>query len=79
MKFIRKSLINLFIMMQLYTIFVFGFKCPEKNGLFPNPYDCKTFYQCANGYPYLMHCPDDLQWSSALSRCEWPENSDCGV
>ncbi|RIB00647.1 Carbohydrate-Binding Module Family 14 protein [Gigaspora rosea] len=72
--------------MPLYTIFVFGgiietgLACKElANGLYANPYDCKTFYQCSNGVAYLFDCPDDLQWSSNLQRCEWPINSDCGV
>ena len=29
------------------------FVCPSENGLYPNPDDCKTFYQCTGGKPYL--------------------------
>lgn len=29
------------------------FVCPSDNGLYPNPEDCKTFYQCTGGKPYL--------------------------
>ncbi|RIB30731.1 Carbohydrate-Binding Module Family 14 protein [Gigaspora rosea] len=85
MKFIRKSIIIMFIMMPLYTIFVFGFTCPEENdesnpnGLYRNPEDCKTFYQCSNGVAYLFDCPDDLQWNTYYKRCEWPANSDCAL
>ncbi|RIB00646.1 Carbohydrate-Binding Module Family 14 protein [Gigaspora rosea] len=57
-----------------------GIECKNlPNGLYANPYDCTTFYQCSNGVAYLFDCPDDLQWSSKLQRCEWPANSDCGV
>ncbi|CAG8562231.1 5875_t:CDS:1, partial [Dentiscutata heterogama] len=61
------------------------FTCPKENdknnpnGLYANSKDCSTFYQCANGIPYLMNCPDGLQWCTKLLRCEWPENSDCGA
>ncbi|CAG8815244.1 44264_t:CDS:1, partial [Gigaspora margarita] len=55
------------------------FMCPEENGLFANPDDCRTYYHCSNDNPYLINCPDDLQWSSARSRCDWPEYSDCGA
>ncbi|CAG8529648.1 6958_t:CDS:2 [Dentiscutata erythropus] len=85
MAFIRKPITIMLIVMSLYTTFVFGFTCPKKNdknnpnGLYANPTDCCTFYQCANGHPYVMNCPDGLQWSTKRLRCEWPKNSDCGV
>ncbi|KAF0504569.1 chondroitin proteoglycan-2-like [Gigaspora margarita] len=71
--------------MSLYTISAFGFKCPKKNAksnpnaLYANSEDCCSFYQCAHGHAYLMKCPEGLQWSTKLLRCEWPENSDCGA
>ncbi|CAG8547575.1 404_t:CDS:2, partial [Scutellospora calospora] len=49
------------------------------NGLYANPDDCSSYIQCSNGYPYVMPCPDGLQWSTEKLRCEWPENSDCGA
>ncbi|CAG8538142.1 4262_t:CDS:2, partial [Scutellospora calospora] len=61
------------------------FTCPKKNhknnpnGLYANPEDCCSFIQCAHGHPYVMACPDGLQWSTKKLRCEWPKNSDCGV
>ncbi|CAG8727824.1 3570_t:CDS:2, partial [Racocetra persica] len=72
---------------SLYTISAFGeeFKCPEShdeknpNCLYANPDDCCSFYQCANGKPYLMKCPEGLQWNSKQLWCDWPQNSDCGV
>ncbi len=29
------------------------FVCPGTNGVFPNPSNCRTFYMCSNGIPYL--------------------------
>ncbi|KAF0504578.1 chondroitin proteoglycan 2-like isoform X2 [Gigaspora margarita] len=72
-------------MMQLYNIFVFGFTCPYENnennpnGLYANPDDCSTFYQCSNGEPYLLSCPDDLQWNQERLVCDYPENVGCRI
>lgn len=40
------------------------FVCPSDNGLYPNPEDCKTFYQCTGGKPYLKvrFSPENLSF-----------------
>ena len=55
------------------------FDCPTSNGLFPNPKDCHTFYQCSNGNAYLMDCPSNLEFNPVLQVCDWPENAGCSV
>ncbi|XP_062557455.1 keratin-associated protein 16-1-like [Armigeres subalbatus] len=45
--------------------------------LLPHPDNCGMFLKCTHGFACEMTCPDGLHWSSALNRCEWPENGDC--
>ena len=56
-----------------------GFDCPTSNGLFPNPKDCHSFYQCSNGHAYLMDCPSNLEFNPVLQVCDWPQNAGCSV
>jgi len=42
-----------------------------------NPYDCKSFYQCSNGVPYLHRCPSILVFNPNLNVCDWPSNYQC--
>ena len=55
------------------------FDCPTSNGLFPNPVDCHSFYQCSNGHAYLMDCPANLEFNPVLQVCDWPENAGCSI
>ncbi|XP_065285696.1 uncharacterized protein [Dermacentor albipictus] len=43
----------------------------------PNPYNCTTFYMCAQGLPVLMECPGDLRFNHALNVCDNPWKTAC--
>ncbi len=52
--------------------------CPPPNdgavALFPCPEDCSKFWECDNGNPVLMHCPDGLCYNSELQVCDFVWN-----
>ncbi|EFX74496.1 hypothetical protein DAPPUDRAFT_324314 [Daphnia pulex] len=50
------------------------FACPGTNGVFPNPTNCKTFYMCSNGIPYLYDCPSNLVFNAATGNCDYEVN-----
>ncbi|CAG7786435.1 unnamed protein product [Allacma fusca] len=50
------------------------FVCPKDEGLFPNPKDCSTYYQCNEGYPFLEDCPPDLVFNPRTLYCDYLEN-----
>ncbi|EFX88960.1 hypothetical protein DAPPUDRAFT_310994 [Daphnia pulex] len=50
------------------------FVCPSDNGLYPNPDDCKTFYQCTGGKPYIKTCPTGLYFNPETLVCDYLDN-----
>lgn len=42
--------------------------------LLPYPGHADKFIQCSNGIPYVMNCPEGLEFNYALQICDWPEN-----
>jgi hypothetical protein len=50
------------------------FDCPALEGLYPNPEDCSTYYQCAGGVAFLEHCPPNLVFNPRAEVCDYPEN-----
>jgi len=53
------------------------FQCPEDEGLFPDPTDCKKFYQCFNHLAWQSKCPADLYFNPILKVCDYKDNVDC--
>ncbi|MDR0334254.1 MAG: carbohydrate-binding module family 14 protein [Dysgonamonadaceae bacterium] len=54
--------------------------CPPDNGelvLLPNPDDCSTFFECDNGVPVFMECPDGLYYCAEKMICDWMWDTDC--
>ncbi len=51
-----------------------GPDCPKYGdyGLFANPDNCSTFYECDWGTPVLQKCPDGLYWNDIIKVCDWP-------
>uniref|UniRef100_A0A131YVC5 Chitin-binding protein n=1 Tax=Rhipicephalus appendiculatus TaxID=34631 RepID=A0A131YVC5_RHIAP len=45
--------------------------------ILPNPYNCSTFYICAQGTPLLFRCPGHLQFNYELEVCDYPERANC--
>jgi hypothetical protein len=53
------------------------FDCPEAEGLFPDPNNCRGFYQCDAWIPNYFCCPDDLYFNDLIKRCDFNENVPC--
>ncbi|XP_065571763.1 chitin-binding domain protein cbd-1-like isoform X1 [Artemia franciscana] len=56
-----------------------NFECPEPNGLFANPLDCHSFYQCANNTPQFQFCPGNLHFSAEEEQCLDPSEANCQI
>ncbi|XP_045456132.1 protein obstructor-E-like [Melitaea cinxia] len=57
------------------------FKCPEKNGFYPDPYQCDLYYKCSRGKVETKLCPDGLVFfdeNPNKELCDIPSNVDCG-
>lgn len=72
-----------------WTIFYFLFlialgdivldeKCPEPNGMFPDPKNCSSFYHCDDGVAYHKACSPPLMFNPEKNTCDWPDNVKCG-
>lgn len=63
-----------------------NFRCPEKNGLFPDPEQCDLFYECVDEVASANYCEDGLLFDYSQvnhERCKLPSEmaaigSDCG-
>ena len=52
--------------------------CSDKpTGYYPDPKDCNSFYQCADGITYWKHCPEGLYFNPVNKVCDWPRNVEC--
>lgn len=58
-----------------------NFRCPEKNGFFPDPEQCDLYYECVDNVAVLKLCPDGLMFDDTTSidaLCDYPFNVECG-
>ena len=54
------------------------FHC-EAEGIFPDPDDCRSFYQCVyDAPPYHNTCDEPLLFHSEYLICDFPDDVDCG-
>ncbi|GLV44879.1 Mucin 68D [Carabus blaptoides fortunei] len=52
--------------------------CPDAvTATIPNPDDCSSFYECYNGRPFIMHCPENLLFNKEKKYCDWPQDANC--
>ncbi|XP_065076078.1 uncharacterized protein LOC135699719 [Ochlerotatus camptorhynchus] len=49
----------------------------EDFALVPNEHFCYRFYQCVNGFPYPMICPDNKWFDPIRDVCDDPANVEC--
>ncbi|OXA41936.1 Sushi, nidogen and EGF-like domain-containing protein 1 [Folsomia candida] len=44
-----------------------------------DPYDCHSYYECANNIPYSMKCPSDLVFNptKGVNACDFPSRYEC--
>lgn len=56
------------------------FVCPDnnRNGNFADPYHCRKFYQCVDGYPYVNRCPAGLYFDDISKYCTFKNEARCG-
>jgi hypothetical protein len=53
---------------------------PQSTGipeLIANPNNCCEYFECDNGLPRPMACPDDLFFCSELGACAYSWNANC--
>jgi hypothetical protein len=53
---------------------------PQTDGnatLIANPNNCSEYFECDNGLPRPMGCPDDLSFCSEKGTCSWTWDPDC--
>lgn len=55
-----------------------GFECPKPEGLFEDPEDCASFYQCYGEISWHQRCSPNLYFVEAAQSCDYLENVDCG-
>ena len=51
-----------------------GFVCPADVGIFPNPTDCSSFFNCVGGIAFLENCPGNLVFNPDLLICDYVSN-----
>jgi len=51
--------------------------CTVKEGLFPDPQNCKGFIKCAQGDSYPMECGGGLYFDLVTYNCNWSWDTDC--
>ena len=58
-----------------------NFRCPERDGYFPDPVQCDKYYDCLDDIPEDRLCPDGLvfdPFSRKREPCDHYFNVDCG-
>ncbi|CAH3174881.1 unnamed protein product [Porites lobata] len=54
--------------------------CKRKlTGLYTDPKDCGSYYQCFAGRTFWKHCPKGLHFNSKLKVCDFPAFAKCAV
>lgn len=57
------------------------FKCPQKDGYYPDPIQCDLYYHCHRGELEEKLCPDGLLFDDtnpSHERCDTSVNVECG-
>ncbi|XP_050306309.1 probable chitinase 10 [Anthonomus grandis grandis] len=54
-------------------------RCPRDNSreVYLPDRNCNKFWQCSNGVPIKMSCPEGLHWNRRLNVCDWPSRARC--
>ncbi|GFS89374.1 hypothetical protein NPIL_37111 [Nephila pilipes] len=51
--------------------------CPDENGMYPNPTDCATFYNCVDGQAIAMSCAPGLLFDPETKMCNFAAQVKC--
>merc|ERR1711931_44751 len=63
---------------QVVPIKTEEFQCAGREGLFPNEYDCSTFFNCGQGgQAWKQECQAGLVFNPNIGACDWPSNYAC--
>ncbi|XP_041371427.1 uncharacterized protein LOC121384983 [Gigantopelta aegis] len=53
------------------------FTCPSVFGIYPDPIDCRQFYQCVWFVPFHHMCGIGTVWNQHMKICDWPGSNSC--
>ncbi len=74
----RLSALALALLLAVSAANAQDFDCDGLEGIFPDPEDCRSFYQCVAGRPPFHNtCDETLLFSDAYLVCDYAENVDC--
>ncbi|CAL1288222.1 unnamed protein product [Larinioides sclopetarius] len=51
--------------------------CPKDDGMFPNPTDCATYYNCVDGTAIAMSCAPGLLFDAEKKMCNFADRVKC--
>ncbi|GBL75102.1 hypothetical protein AVEN_165059-1 [Araneus ventricosus] len=51
--------------------------CPKDDGMFPNPTDCATYYNCVDGTAIAMSCAPGLLFDADKKMCNFADRVKC--
>ncbi|GFR31106.1 hypothetical protein TNCT_174501 [Trichonephila clavata] len=51
--------------------------CPDPNGMYPNPTDCATFFNCVDGQAIAMSCAPGLLFDPETKMCNFANQVKC--
>eukprot|EP00794_Sanderia_malayensis_P003439 gene3439-3934_t len=52
--------------------------CKDKeSGIYANPNDCTTYFQCANKRTFKKNCAPGLHFNAKIKNCDYPKNAGC--
>ncbi|CAG2106709.1 unnamed protein product [Medioppia subpectinata] len=57
----------------LYAVNLSG----TENGLFANPNDCNTYYECYDSRMWSRNCRPGLHWNPIIETCDYPNKAVC--
>ena len=53
------------------------FECPEPEGHFSAPGDCRAYFRCVHGAWSRIQCGPGLVWNEEGGQCDWEEEVGC--
>ena len=54
-----------------------SFICPAREGNFPDPSSCSSYFTCDHGSAHRNSCGKGLVWNPVIEQCDWGSNVRC--
>ena len=54
-----------------------SFLCPAREGNFPDPSSCSSYFTCDHGAAHRNSCGKGLVWNPVIGQCDWGSNVHC--